>query len=429
MFLLVVISALMSVSLSSASLSAAPIDKPRYSELMDSWRSQAIDRLWAERDRMGRTPLIRLILPGFPHVDILMKNESATKTGSLKHRYAWALVMWAVVDGKVNANTTVYEASAGNTAASEAYFCTLIGLKFIAVVPQSTEHEKVQRIESYGGRVLRTKPAQILVRAQQEAERNGGFFMNQFANSDRAEEFHESGDCPRESTNLMHEILLQMRKDAKLTVKKPHYFVHPAGTGGTITSVGRYAKRYDLPTKIVLVDSEFSVYYDYVINGKFINESGASFVVGPGMAGTGFGSLGAVKLGETSSLLPTVIDRAIKVPDLASTAAMYVLKRRGLDAGASTGLNLLGVIHVAATAPYAQLPSGQRLTIVSSLPDSAANYVSSYLNQTWVAEKFIPHGGLPVFRCWMKVIEQSIDTGTDALIEGTKRCPKRRERT
>lgn len=405
-------------------LSGAPMDKRKHTD-MNSWRSEAVKRLWAERRRMDRTPLFRLSLPGFRHVDVLLKDESVTKSGSLKHRYAWALIMWAVVDGKINANTTVYEASAGNTAASEAYFCSLIGVKFIAVVPQSTEQAKVANIESYGGHVLKARPGMMLIQAQHEADANGGFFMNQFANSDKAEEFHESGDCPHESVNLMHEILAQMRADKSLTVKFPHYFVHPAGTGGTITSVGRYAKKYDLPTEIVLVDSEFSVYYDYVMEGKFVNESGASFWISPGMAGTGFGTLGPVKFGVTSSLLPSVIDRAIKVPDLASTAAMLVLRNRGINAGASTGLNLLGILHIAATAPYAKLSSNQRLTIVTSLGDSGDNYISSYFNRTWIAENFSHLGGLQVYKCWTEVIEESIDSGTDALIEGTKRCPGR----
>uniref|UniRef100_A0A1I7WAH4 PALP domain-containing protein n=1 Tax=Heterorhabditis bacteriophora TaxID=37862 RepID=A0A1I7WAH4_HETBA len=39
--------------------------------------------------------------PGQPHVDIVFKNESASKTGSLKHRYAWSLMMWALIEGHV----------------------------------------------------------------------------------------------------------------------------------------------------------------------------------------------------------------------------------------------------------------------------------------------------------------------------------------
>lgn len=42
--------------------------------------------------------------------------------------------MWALLEGHIGPNTTVFEASSGNTARSEAYFCKLIGLKFVAVV-------------------------------------------------------------------------------------------------------------------------------------------------------------------------------------------------------------------------------------------------------------------------------------------------------
>ncbi|KHN84385.1 Putative pyridoxal-phosphate dependent protein F13B12.4 [Toxocara canis] len=401
------------------SLSQAPLDQHKRA---DAWRYRAIARLWEERRQMGRTPMFKLILPGYRNVDILFKNESASKTGSLKHRYSWALVMWAVVDGKITENTTVYEASSGNTAASEAYMCSLIGVKFVAIVPDTIEDIKVEHIKSYGGGVIKTELGKRLIRAREEAERNGGFFMNQFANSDKAEEFHESGDFPLESANLMHEVIAQMKADPNQVVKAPHYFVHSAGTGGTISSVGRYAKKYGLPTDIVLGDTQYSVYYDYVMNGKFKNESGESLWVSPGMAGIGFGTMGAVKHGVSSSLLPAVIDRAIKVPDLASTAAMLVLKRLGISGGTSAGVNLMASLHLAATRSSARLLRGKRLTIVTILPDPGHYYVSSYYNRSWIEENFQPHGGLPVYDCWIQEIEQAIKLGTDPLMGGAKRC-------
>lgn len=43
----------------------------------------------------------KIQLPGFPSVDVFMKNETATASGTLKHRFAWALVFWALLEGKV----------------------------------------------------------------------------------------------------------------------------------------------------------------------------------------------------------------------------------------------------------------------------------------------------------------------------------------
>lgn len=59
-------------------------------------------------------------------------------------------------------------------------------------MPDTIEDIKVAHIKSYGGEVIKTALGNRLIRAQQEADRNGGFFMNQFANADKAEEFHES---------------------------------------------------------------------------------------------------------------------------------------------------------------------------------------------------------------------------------------------
>lgn len=70
--------------------------------------------------------------------------------------------------------------------------------------------------------------------------------------------------------------------------------------GGTISSVGRYVKKYGIRTEIVLADTQFSVYYDYVMNERFTNESGRNVWVTPGMAGIGFGVMGPVRHGITS---------------------------------------------------------------------------------------------------------------------------------
>ena len=70
-----------------------------------------------------------------------------------------------------------------------------------------------------------------------------------------------------------------MKEDPEYTVKVPKFFVHAAGTGqgfiiflnmsklgGTITSVGRYVKKYGVETEIVMADTQFSVYFDYILH-------------------------------------------------------------------------------------------------------------------------------------------------------------------
>jgi threonine dehydratase len=72
--------------------------------------------------------------------------------GSLKHRLARSLFLYALVNGRIVEGTTVVEASSGSTAGSEAYFARLIGVPFVAVLPRVTSPEKIALIERYGAR-------------------------------------------------------------------------------------------------------------------------------------------------------------------------------------------------------------------------------------------------------------------------------------
>ncbi|PIO64209.1 pyridoxal-phosphate dependent protein [Teladorsagia circumcincta] len=376
-------------------------DPPDHGHEEDKWRSNAIQKLWDERKKMGHTPLVKFQPKGFPNVDIFLKNETASKTQTLKHRFSWALIAWAIIEGKVHSNTTVYDSTSGNTGASEAYMCTLVGLPYIAVVDVSLRN----------------------FHAEDQAKKNKGFFINQFGNAQEAEEFHESGGNPHESTNMFHEVLLQLNEDKNQKKKVPDYFVHSSGTGGTITSVGRYVKRYNLPTIITLSDSEYSLFYDYVISNKFTNESGTKYWKAPGVSGIGYGyNVKPIIYRETTSLNPNVVDEAMKMPDIASAAAMHVLRERGIGGGASTGLNFLVSLHKAYQLKKSKDVKG-RLTIVTVMCDPGEFYDSTYFNSTWVDKLFADKGGMLGLRCWKKVINKSIDNGTDFLEEGLASCP------
>lgn len=115
------------------------------------WVISAIEKLTRDVNRSADTHLIPFPLPGFPGVDLYFKDESVHPSGSLKHRLARSLFLYALVNGWIREGTTVIEASSGSTAVSEAYFSQLLGLRFIAVMPATTSPEKVTQIARYGG--------------------------------------------------------------------------------------------------------------------------------------------------------------------------------------------------------------------------------------------------------------------------------------
>ena len=104
--------------------------------------------------RLSPMPLFTAVLVLiFGGLTLYLKDESSHPTGSLKHRLARSLFLYALCNDWIGPKTTVIEASSGSTAVSEAYFARLLGLRFIAVVPASTAPPKLDAIRFYGGEI------------------------------------------------------------------------------------------------------------------------------------------------------------------------------------------------------------------------------------------------------------------------------------
>jgi len=152
-----------------------------------NWTREAIRIIEADFQRSADTHLIPLDMPGLPGVDLYFKDESSHPTGSLKHRLARSLFLYALCNGWLRPGAPVIEASSGSTAISEAYFARLLGVPFIAVVPASTSKEKIAQIAFYGGQAhLVDDPTQIYAESERLAKETGGHFMDQFTYAERA---------------------------------------------------------------------------------------------------------------------------------------------------------------------------------------------------------------------------------------------------
>ncbi|HEV2088660.1 MAG TPA: pyridoxal-phosphate dependent enzyme, partial [Cryptosporangiaceae bacterium] len=116
------------------------------------WANEAVRRVEADANRSADTHLLAFPLPTEWGIDLYLKDESTHPTGSLKHRLARSLFLYALCNGWIREGSTVVEASSGSTAVSEAYFARMLGLEFIAVMPASTSPEKISLIEFQGGK-------------------------------------------------------------------------------------------------------------------------------------------------------------------------------------------------------------------------------------------------------------------------------------
>lgn len=329
------------------------------------WVAAAIHKIEADFNRSADTHLIPLALPGYPGIDVYLKDESSHPTGSLKHRLARSLFLYALANGWLREGAPVIEASSGSTAVSEAYFARLLGLPFIAVMPASTSPEKIAAITFHGGQChLVDDPGALNAESNRLARESGGHFMDQFTYAERATDW-------RANNNIAESIFKQMAAEPHPV---PAWIVCSPGTGGTSATLGRYVRYRRHPTQILCVDPEHSVFFDYYRDALAGNADAARrHHCGSRIEGIGRPCVEA-------SFVPTCVDAMAKIPDALSLAAMRwtstVLGRR---VGGSTGTNLVGVLHVA----QAMQAAGQCGSIVTILCDAGDRYAHSYYDPAW----------------------------------------------
>ncbi|WP_299197049.1 PLP-dependent cysteine synthase family protein [uncultured Amphritea sp.] len=330
---------------------------------MSVWTEQAVARIKADAQRSADTHLIKLEIPALAGIDLYLKDESSHPTGSLKHRLARSLFLYALCNGQIHEDTTVIEASSGSTAVSEAYFARMIGVPFIAVMPRKTAAAKIKQVEFYGGHCHFVDcPTQMHDAAQALAEACNGHFMDQFRYAERATDW-------RGNSNIAESIFRQMKLESHPV---PAAIVMSAGTGGTTATLGRYIRYKGFSTTLLAVDPENSVFYDvWKTCDPNIEIKQGSRIEG----------IGRPRAEE--SFQPTVIDRMIKVPDAASVAAMRWLEQQtGRRAGASTGTNLWGMLTLAVEMHQ----RGEQGSLVTLICDGGERYLDSYYDEEWVAK-------------------------------------------
>ncbi|RYJ00147.1 MAG: pyridoxal-phosphate dependent enzyme, partial [Actinomycetales bacterium] len=88
---------------------------PKTSTEQRAWIAEAVRIVEADANRSADTHLHALALPT-PGVDLYLKDESVHPTGSLKHRLARSLFLYAICNGWLGPDSTVVEASSGSTA-------------------------------------------------------------------------------------------------------------------------------------------------------------------------------------------------------------------------------------------------------------------------------------------------------------------------
>ena len=306
-------------------------------------------------DHIGGTPLVplRRLGAGLP-VEVFAKCEHLNPGGSIKDRIAKAIVEDAEARGALRPGMTLVEATAGNTGMGLALVAAVRGYALVCVMPEKMSTDKRAALAAVGARVVitpnapPTSPDNFRNVAKRMADEHGWFLTDQFRNPANVR-VHEQTTAT--------EILDQMGG-------RVGAFVAGAGTGGTISGVGRRLKAALPDVRIILADPFGSGLADWVETGH-LGPDGAYAVEG----------IGGSEAPE--NLHRHVIDGAERVTDAESFAMVRRLVREeGLLVGGSAGTNVVAALRVAAR-------GGLAGPVVTVLPDAWDRYRAKPWMQDW----------------------------------------------
>ena len=312
-------------------------------------------------DLIGWTPMVRLssVVDG-ARTPVYVKLEFMGPGGSIKDRIGLAMIEAAEREGTLKAGGTVVEATGGNTGLALAMAASLKGYRCICTMPDKMSSEKVKLLRAFGAEVVITPtavppdhPDHYLQKARAiTAATPGAVMADQFYNEANPQ-IHYETTGPE----------LWEQSAGRVT-----HFVASAGTGGTITGVGRYLKEKNPAVRVIGIDPEGSITAPFFNTGE-VGEGTPYKVEG----------IGNDKIPGTLDL--DVVDDYQVLPDQAAFAmARRMTREEGLFAGGSAGLMVHGAIELAK-----QIDDPDAF-VVSLVCDWGERYLSKVYDDEWMRE-------------------------------------------
>ena len=314
-------------------------------------------------DTIGWTPLIRLsrVTRGVV-TPVYAKAEFFNPGGSVKDRIGVPIIERAEKSGELKPGGTIVEGTSGNTGVGLAMAAALKGYRCIFTMPDKMSQEKVRLLKAFGAEVIITPTAvppdhpdhYVVMAARIAKETPNAVLANQFYNPANPEAHYETTGPE-----------LWEQTEGRIT-----HFVAAAGTGGTISGVGKFLKEKNPNVKIIGGDPVGSILAEYWRSKGARKPEGVPYKIE---------GVGQDKIPGTIDM--SVIDDYRTVTDRESFAmARRLTREEGLFVGGSSGL----IAHVALQ--VAREVNDPKAFVVTFLCDTGERYLSKLYNDEWMRE-------------------------------------------
>lgn len=309
---------------------------------------------------IGDTPLVRLNRIPQEYgleCEILVKCEFFNPGGSVKDRIALRMIEDAEKEGKIKPGWTLIEPTSGNTGIGIALAAAVKGYQCIIVMTQKMSSEKENVIRALGAQVVRT-PAVCAYNQRDSLFAVAQRLNHKIPNSYVLNQFKNLGNPISHYNDTAEEILSACDDYLDMVVMG-------AGTGGTITGVGRKVKEKLPDCSVVAIDPIGSYLSPDPTEEGFFEVEGIGYEFVPVVFDR------------------SIVDKWIKVNDKDTfEMARDLISKEGLLCGGSSGSAVFGAIEAAK-----QLNLGKGKRVVVILPDGVRNYMTKFLSDDWMTKR------------------------------------------
>mmetsp|Transcript_21028 Transcript_21028/g.30371 ORF Transcript_21028/g.30371 Transcript_21028/m.30371 type:complete len:523 (-) Transcript_21028:225-1793(-) len=310
---------------------------------------------------IGETPLVRINRIAKKEglkCELLAKCEFFNAGGSVKDRIGRRMVEDAERTGRIKPGDTLIEPTSGNTGIGLALAAAVKGYRMIITMPEKMSEEKVNVLKALGAEIIRT-PNEAAFDAPDSHIGVAKKLLQEIPNSHILDQYLNPNNPMAHYEGTAEEIWEQCEG-------KVDMLVAGAGTGGTITGIARRLKELNPNLIVVGVDPFGSI----LAQPPELNAGEHPMYQ---VEGIGYDFIPGV-------LDRTVVDRWMKSEDRSSfVMSRRLIREEGLLCGGSSGTAMVAALQAAK-----ELGEGQRCVVI--LPDSVRNYMTKFLNDSWMYE-------------------------------------------